>query len=108
MKKGIIGCILLSFLITGIAFAEDELVVQGTNQFTPYQSDEREPSIKALIGSEQLPIVDNADIRNPNFIGEREGIANRQVLPQRERIISSPSRTTTPTGANGVVSPVSP
>lgn len=97
MKKLILAVVVLSFVMAGAAFADDEDTpkIRDTDQFTQYQDDEREPSIKALIGSDQLPIVEQG-IREPNFGVIPDVDASKELQKQTPASVRSPSTSLIP------------
>jgi hypothetical protein len=108
MKKVILIMVVVSFLFSGIAFANDDEsnlpASQRTDQFTTHQNDD-DGRVKALIGAERIPIVDPADIRDPNFVGDRGFVPPTTVDQDRIRGLKPPVQ---PAGPKSTVSPESP
>lgn len=110
MKKIVlVAFLVLSFIITGNAFALDDNpdpTKRSTNMFI--QQDDDGPSIKALVGSDNIPLVDEADIRDPNFVGDRNFSTPPVQNYPHDRSIKGPAGINAPGQTGTPASPVQP
>ena len=111
MKK-LLMVVLAVFLTVSIAGAAEESNFpdsQRTDQFTIHQQTDNDDQVKALIGADRIPVVDNADLENPQFVGERQGAAAsielQKQTSQDARSAVSPS---VPTGTVSPAAPIKP
>lgn len=100
MKKLFIAVLASLFICASMVYAADESNLpdsQRTDQFTINQQTENDDQVKALIGAERIPVVDNARLENPQFVGERQG-ADVSIQLQKQ----------TPSGIRSVATPTDP
>jgi hypothetical protein len=98
MKRTISIIVVLSFIFVGISIAAEESNLPKSNRtdkFTTYQETDNDDRVKALIGAERIPIVDNAMLNDPQFVGERPGQAESLELQKQTRSgVQSPNAPT--------------
>ena len=106
IMKNILMVVLAVLLAASIASAAEESNLpdsQRTDQFTTYQQTDNDKQVKALIGADRIPVVDNANLNNPQFVGERQMKDADKDIPQ-ESILQAIEKAPTPS----VKSPFAP
>lgn len=113
MKKLFMVVFAMCFMSVSMVYAADESNLPDSNrtdQFTVYQQTDDDDQVKALIGADRIPVVDNAELNNPQFVGERQDVeASLKIQQHNPSGARSPSAVAGPSiNPTGPSAPVQP